>query len=308
MFELIKQGIGYLLGWIYEFIPNYGWALIVFTFVVKILLLPLGLKQQKSMTKMQVMQPKLEELKEKYKNDQQKQSQEMMKLYKEYGISPMGGCLPMLIQLPILLLLYRVLYKPLTYMLHMSQGDIKAVIAEKGIEFAKGVMEQIEIAKKANLIDFNFLGIDLSLKPTHNGWISFAMLIPVLAAATTYLSSKITMYINQNKQAEKNDNEPAKPQRILSPEQKNTNGQPATAEMSKTMTWMMPIFTLWITTTLPSAMGIYWTASNVFSVVQTIILNGYYAKKVSAEINAQTVAIAEKKQLRYGNKKKKGSK
>ena len=76
------------------------------------------------------------------------------------------------------------------------------------------------------------------------------------------------MYINQNKQAEKKDNEPAKPQRILSPEQKNTGGQPATAEMGKTMTWMMPIFTLWITTTLPSAMGIYWTASNVFSVVQ----------------------------------------
>ena len=116
------------------------------------------------------------------------------------------------------------------------------------------------------------------------------------------------MYINQNKQAEKKDNEPPKPQRILSPEQKNTGGQPATAEMGKTMTWMMPIFTLWITTTLPSAMGIYWTASNVFSVVQTIILNGYYAKKVSAEINAQTAAMAEKKQLRYGNKKKKGNK
>lgn len=299
MFEWIKQGIGYILGWIYDFIPNYGWALILFTLVVKLLLLPLGLKQQKSMTKMQVIQPKLEELKEKYKNDQQKQSQEMMKLYKEYDISPMGGCLPMLIQLPILFLLYRVLYKPLTYMLHMSSGEISAL----GVTYTKGAMEQIEIAKKANLVDFDFMGIDLSLNPNAEGWISVAMLIPVLAALTTYLSSKISMLMNKNKQKDKKEE---KPKRILSPEQKDT-GKPATAEMGKTMTWMMPILTLWITSTFPAAMGIYWIASNVFSLGQTLILNGYYAKKTLAEIEERSAVIAEKKQLRYGNKKRKGN-
>lgn len=299
MFEWIKQGIGYILGWIYEIIPNYGWALILFTLVVKLLLLPLGLKQQKSMTKMQVIQPKLEELKEKYKNDQQKQSQEMMKLYKEYDISPMGGCLPMLIQLPILFLLYRVLYKPLTYMLHMSQSAIDAL----GVSYTKGAMEQIEIAKKANLVDFDFFGIDLSLNPNAEGWISIAMLIPVLAALTTYLSSKISMLMNKNKQKDK---EQEKPKRILSPEQKDT-GKPAAAEMGKTMTWMMPILTLWITSTFPAAMGIYWIASNVFSVGQTLILNGYYAKKTLAEIEERSAVLAEKKQLRYGNKKRKGN-
>ena len=123
----MKVPIGYLLGWIYNLIPNYGWALIVFTLVVKLLLLPLGLKQQKSMTKMQAMQPKITALQEKYKNDQQKLSQETMKLYKEYGVSPMGGCLPMLIQLPILFALYRVLYRPLTYMLHMTDKAIGAL-------------------------------------------------------------------------------------------------------------------------------------------------------------------------------------
>ena len=299
MFEWIKQGIGYILGWIYEFIPNYGWALILFTLVVKLLLLPLGLKQQKSMTKMQVIQPKLEELKEKYKNDQQKQSQEMMKLYKEYDISPMGGCLPMLIQLPILFMLYRVLYKPLTYMLHMSASEISAL----GVSYTKGAMEQIEIAKKANLVDFDFLGIDLSLNPNAEGWISVAMLIPVVAALTTYLSSKISMLMNKNKQKDKKDE---KPKRILSPEQKDTD-KPAAAEMGKTMTWMMPILTLWITSTFPAAMGIYWIASNVFSVGQTLILNGYYAKKTLAEIEERSAALAEKKQLRYGNKKRKGN-
>ncbi len=305
MFEWIKQGIGYILGGIYGFIPNYGWALILFTLVVKLLLLPLGLKQQKSMTKMQVIQPKLEELKEKYKNDQQKQSQEMMKLYKEYNISPMGGCLPLLIQLPILLLLYRVLYKPLTYMLHMSAGEITTLVAEKGIEYTKGTMEQIEIAQKAGLIDFSFFGIDLSLNPNHFGWISLAMLIPIIAAATTYLSSKVSMLMNKNKQAEKKEDE--KPKRILSPEQKET-AKPATAEMGKTMTWMMPIMTLWITTTFPAALGIYWIASNVFSVGQTVLLNGYYAKKMSAEIEKHSLELAEKKQRRYGNKKKRGNK
>ena len=200
-FDIIKVPIGYILGWIYEIIPNYGWALIVFTFVVKLLLLPLGLKQQKSMTKMQAMQPKIAALQEKYKNDQQKLSQETMKLYKEYNISPMGGCLPMLIQLPVLFALYRVLYKPLTYMLHMAEGAITSLCAEFAIDMSnKNPMAQIQIAEKAHLIDFDFFGLNLSANPNAEGWISIAMIIPVLAALTTYFSSKITMMMNKNKQ------------------------------------------------------------------------------------------------------------
>lgn len=304
MFELVKVPIGYLLGWIYKLIPNYGWALIVFTLAVKLLLLPLGLKQQKSMTKMQAMQPKITALQEKYKNDQQKLSQETMKLYKEYGVSPMGGCLPMLIQLPILFALYRVLYRPLTYMLHMSDKAIGTLGNQFVIDMSnKNPMAQIQIAEKANLIDFDFFGLNLSANPNAEGWLTIAMFIPVLAAVTTYFSSKVTMLMNKNK---KDDKKEEKPKRILSPDQKDA--KPNANEMGQTMTWMMPIFTLWITATFPAALGIYWVASNVFSIGQTVLLNGYYAKKTNNEISLQDTLIAEKKEAKFAGRKRKGKK
>ncbi|MBO5743631.1 MAG: YidC/Oxa1 family membrane protein insertase [Clostridia bacterium] len=305
MFELVKVPIGYLLGWIYNLIPNYGWALIVFTLAVKLLLLPLGLKQQKSMTKMQAMQPKITALQEKYKNDQQKLSQETMKLYKEYGVSPMGGCLPMLIQLPILFALYRVLYRPLTYMLHMTDKAIGALGNQFVIDMSnKNPMAQIQIAEKAKLIDFDFFGLNLSANPNAEGWLTIAMIIPVLAAVTTYFSSKVTMLMNKNK---KDDKKEEKPKRILSPDQKDAKSNSAN-EMGQTMTWMMPIFTLWITATFPAALGIYWVASNVFSIGQTVLLNGYYANKTNKEISAQDMLIAEKKEAKFAGRKRKGKK
>ena len=81
--KIITTPLGYILGFIYSFVGNYGWSLIIFTVLIKLVILPLALKQQKSTTKMQQLQPKVEEVKEKYKYDQQKMSEETMKLYKE---------------------------------------------------------------------------------------------------------------------------------------------------------------------------------------------------------------------------------
>lgn len=310
LLEFVKVPIGYLLGWIYAIIPNYGWTIILFTLVTKLILLPLGLKQQKSMTKMQAMQPKLAALQEKYKNDKQKQSEETMKLYKQYGISPMGGCLPMLIQLPIIFALYRVLYRPITYMLHYSAervGDLAYDLALKlghTIDM-KAPMAQIEIARGADLIDFSFLGLDLAANPNADGWITLAMIIPILAAVTTYFSSKITTMMNDKKK--KSQTVEKKPQRILSPDQK-TAPSGDTAQVGKTMTWMMPIMTLWFTSTFPAALGVYWIASNIFSIVQTLILNGYYSKKMELEIADTEAQIASKREARLANKKRKGKK
>jgi len=301
LFEWIKQGVGYILGWIYELVPNYGVALILFTFAIKLLLLPLGLKQQKSMTKMQVIQPKVEELKEKYKDDKQKLQQETAKLYKEYNVGCAGGCLPMLIQLPILIMLYRVIQEPLEYMLHMSGNEIKALATEFDIKSAK---DQIAIAKAAGKINFDFLGLDLSGTPSSNGWFSLPMLIPVFAALTTYLSSKVTTLMNKKKNEKK---EEEKPKRILSPEQKDASPS-AAGDVGKSMTMIMPFMTLFITANFFSAIGVYWIASNVFSVGQTVLLNGYYAKRLTAEIEKHEAELIEKRQLRYGNKKRKGNK
>ncbi len=311
MFELVKVPIGYLLGWIYSIIPNYGWTIILFTLVVKLILLPLGLKQQKSMTKMQAVQPKLTALQDKYKNDKQKLSEETMKLYKQYGISPMGGCLPMLIQLPILFALYRVLYRPITYMLHLSAEKVADLAYGLAVELGRTIdmkapMAQIEIAKGTGLIDFDFFGLDLAANPNAEGWITVAMIIPILAAVTTYFSSKITTMMNDKKK-KNNEEKDTKPQRILSPEQK-TAPTADTAQVGKTMTWMMPIMTLWITTTFPAALGLYWIASNVFSIGQTVILNSYYAKKMNLEIAETEAELSAKREAKFANKKRKGKK
>lgn len=303
--ELIKVPIGYLLDWIYQFVGNYGGALILFTLAIKILLLPLGLKQQKSMTKMQKLQPQLTALQEKYKNDRNALGQETMKLYKKYDVSPAGGCLPLLIQLPILFALYRVIYKPLTYMCHMGQEAIEKLAGSLNFELTGNMMEQIELAKLAKAVNFDFLGLDLSLVPTFSKWET--LIIPVLAGVTTYLSSKITQWINQNDKPK--SEEPKKKERILSPDQKRTGQDANSAEgMTKTMSTIMPFFTVWITYTLPMAMGVYWVASNVFSIGQTILLNGYYAKKFNVEMLEDAEKREEKQKRLHGKKKNRRNK
>lgn len=304
--ELIKVPIGYLLDWIYQFVGNYGGALILFTLAIKILLLPLGLKQQKSMTKMQKLQPQLAALQEKYKNDKNALGQETMKLYKKYDVSPMGGCLPLLIQLPILFALYRVIYEPLTYMCHMGQDAISALAKDFNFELTGNMMEQINLAKLADKINFSFLGLDLSLVPSFDNWPT--LIIPVLAGVTTYFSSKITQWVNKNDKPEKKE-EPKKKERILSPEQKSTSQNANSAEsMTKSMSTIMPLFTVWITYTLPMAMGVYWVASNVFSIGQTVLLNGYYAKKFSGELEAANEEKAEKQAKLHGKRKNRRNK
>lgn len=287
----ISDILGRILNFFYWLIPNYGWALVVFTLAVKLILLPLSLKQQKSMTKMKLVQPKMTELQEKYGNDRQKLSEETMKLYKEYNISPMGGCLPMLIQLPILFGLFYVIRNPLTYMLGYENQQIWALMAEYGI--ANSPQMEIEIATRANLINFDFFGLDLSAQPSF-GVINSLWIIPVVAGLTTYLSSAVTNWMNGE---DKKKKEEQKPQRVLNPDQK----QPANTQSTmKTMTYIMPIMTAWIAFSFPAALGLYWSISNVLSVVQTIVLNGYYAKKIQTEF----VVCEERKALEREEKMK----
>lgn len=346
--KFISTPLGYILGIIYDVVGNYGWALVIFTVAIKLILLPLTLKQQKSTTKMQQIQPMLKEVQEKYQYDQQKLSEETMKLYKEYGVNPAGGCLPLLIQMPILFALYRVIYQPLTYMRHMSNQSIleaigitnfdkienltgswnKLVGNKDNIAVISKALEELginveNISKTANqlqiflaenveklYINFDLFGINLAESPSLSK-LSVLWLIPIIATFTTYLSTKITtMMTNKDKKKEeKNSDEPVKKERVLSPDQKKPAGNASSAEsMTKSMSLMMPLMTLWITFTLPATLGLYWIVSNVLAIVQTVALNGYYKKKLAPEIEAQSEQIRIKKELkdaRYKNKKKK---
>jgi YidC/Oxa1 family membrane protein insertase len=105
----LLDGMGWVLARIYDVIPNFGLSIIVLTIIIRVILLPLGIKQIKSMQHMQAIQPKIKALQKKYKNDKQKQQEETMKLYKEAGVNPLGGCLPLLLQFPILIAMYSIL-------------------------------------------------------------------------------------------------------------------------------------------------------------------------------------------------------
>lgn len=314
----IYRAFGFMLNLIYSFTENYGIAIILLTLLIKMILLPLTLKQQKSMTKMQRMQPKLAELQEKYKYDKDRASQETMKLYKEYGVNPMGGCLPLIIQFPILIAFYRVIQQPVQYVLGYSKKALSAALKANGIsETAAG--GQIILAEKLGELNFDFFGLDLATTPWEEikllmagkaGAIALtALIIPVLSCLTTYLTSKVSTALNNKKKDKEEKKEEKKPQRILSPDQKTSSGADNSAQsMTKSMTYFMPIMTLWLTLTFPAALGLYWTVSNVLSLVQTIVLNGYYNNKLAVEIEKQDMEREQKiqeKMKKYNMKKKK---
>ena len=115
--------LSYIINPIYNLVGNYGVAVILFTVIVKVLLVPLGVKQQKTMVKTKQIKPELDKIQSKYKNDKEKLNEETMKLYQKYDINPMGGCLPLLVQFPILLGLYRVIQHPINWILRSNPVD-----------------------------------------------------------------------------------------------------------------------------------------------------------------------------------------
>lgn len=188
---------------------NYGLAILAVTIIIRLLVLPLTIKQLKSSKAMQALQPQMQKLREKYKDNQQKMQEEMMKLFQKHNINPMGGCLPLLVQMPILIAFYQAI---------MRNDHIREAI---------------------------FLGMQLGESPS-----SFpAILLPVIAALTTYLQQKM-MGANANPQM-------------------------------KMMMTIMPVMILFIAMTLPSALSLYWVYGNLFTLVQSYFLRDMY--KVSKE-------------------------
>lgn len=124
----IMLGLGWVLKLMYILVNNYGVAILLFTIVVKAILLPLTVKQQKSMLKTQKLQPLLMDLQKKYENDKEKLNQETMKLYQKYQVNPMSGCLPMLIQFPIIIALYWVVKQPIIYIMGVASSDIWRIV------------------------------------------------------------------------------------------------------------------------------------------------------------------------------------
>jgi len=293
VFDIINVPLGYIFRWLYLLIGNYGWTIVAFTLIIKLAMFPLTLKQQKSMKKTQALQPKLAKIQEKYKYDQEKLNQETMKLYQEEGANPMGGCLPMLIQFPILIALYNIIRKPISYVMMLSKDAIMKIYETLNGAAAENFarIDQIGLAKQmeknfdklgeyaSRVIDFDFLGIfDLSVTPTLQ-FISqnpIYALIPIVAGGTTYLVNYVSTKVNG---------------------MANQSGNPAGSSM-KMMNVMFPLMTAWFAVTLPAGLGLYWTVSNLFQILQMVIMNKYIHVEVSADDDGQ-------KHFRQRKKKKK---
>lgn len=286
-FDLITVPLGQFLYFVYNTIAfeNYGIAVIIFTIVIKLVLLPLTVKQYRSTSKMQEIQPLIQDIQRRYKNDKEKMNQELMKLYQEHKYNPAGGCLPMLIQLPVILSLYWVINQPLKYLLRKSAEQIAALVEYVTQAIGKTPGSYIseiqvvnyfnshpselsnvsELLQPAELINFNFLGINLGLIPTFDTSRLFGaematylplLLIPILAVTTTFISTK-----------------------LLTPKTSEGKGNDTAASTQSTMALIGPLMTLFFSFQLPAGVALYWIVSNVFQIFQQLYINKYVLRK-----------------------------
>ena len=259
MLDFITVPFGYVMRLIYQVVGNYGLSIIMFSLLTKLIMLPLSVKTKKSMLDMQRVQPKINDLQKKYGKDQQKLSEELQKLYAEEGISPFGSCLPTLLTLPIMMGLYYVISKPLTYFMRLSAEEITKIGDILGITASNGYSIEIDIAGQlfqnfdkishvsANLmpVNFDFFGMNLAATPSFSEF-NLLWIIPVLSGLTAFLYNKVT--------------------RMGQPELTEAQGS------MKMMNLMMPLMSVYFGFILPAGLGVYWIANNVFMAVQDLVL------------------------------------
>lgn len=291
MFQLFANIFGYLLQLLYTLVNNYGLAIIIFTVVIKLLLLPLSIKQQRTMKKSAELQEKMKVIQFKYKNDPEKMNQEIMELYKTEKMNPFSGCLTAIIQMILLLSIFYLVRSPLTFMEKMPQDTINTYVqqlkeAEKPVsevypeidlireyEFLKEKNPEDGNLEKMN-IQMNLFGLDLSKIPQQNMSDYTVYIIPVLYILSSFISIRLTtaMQQKQQKSAKKEetiiDGETGKE---LVPQEENE--MDTVMQTNKMMSWMMPILSISIAFVAPLGLALYWLMNNILMIIERIVLD-----------------------------------
>lgn len=273
MFNFFANIFGYVLNFIYNLVQNYGIAIIIFTVLLKLCMLPMSIKQQKTMKKTAKIQEEVKVLQDKYSNDPVRLNQEMMDLYKNENMSPFSGCLGSLFQMIVIISIFYLVSRPLTYMLHIDAETINNYVTEIQAESNENInyQEIAVIREKAKqderiYINMDFLGLDLSSVPSQNysDWKVFV--IPVLYVITSIVSIRITtsmQTIKKDKTEEKKENEE----------------EDTVAEMNKTMNMMMPIMSVSIALIAPLGLALYWLVSNILMIAERIVINKFFKEE-----------------------------
>lgn len=291
MFEAFANIFGYLLQPIYTVVNNYGLAIILFTVIIKLLLLPLSIKQQRTMKKSIAIQDKVKAIQFKYKNDPEKMNQELMNLYKTEKVSPFGGCLTAIIQVILLASIFYLVKCPLTFMEKIPEESINTYIkqlteAEKPVNQVYpeiDIIRENEFLKEKNpedanidkaKIEMNLLGLDLSKIPQQNLTDYKVYIIPLLYILSTSISIKLTTRAQEKQKQEKKEDEPI----VIKEDSKELVPQDEEEvdpmmQMNKTMSWMMPIISLYITFIAPLGLALYWLMNNILMIIERIVLD-----------------------------------
>lgn len=285
MFQFFANIFGYLLDFINNLVGNYGLAIILFTVVIKLLMLPLSIKQQKTMKKTAKIQEQLKIIQFKYKNDPEKLNRETMELYKKENMSPFSGCLSVIMQFILLISIFYMVRYPLTYMERVDKNQINTYIQQmkddgktvseayseidvvREIEYLRDKFPEDEKLKEINL-NMNFFGLDLSKIPQQNlsDWTVY--IIPILYIISTFISMRITTSM-QKKSKENKDVIDITEEK----QEEKSEMEDAMEQSNKMMSWMMPIMSVSISLVAPLGLALYWLVNNVLMIAERLVLD-----------------------------------
>ena len=276
---------GYVLNFLYEWVQNYGWAMILFSVLLQLILLPLSIKQQKSMKKSAKIQQEMKKLQVKYRNNPELLNQEVMGLYKKEKVSPFSGCLSSIIQLILFLSVFYLVSRPLTYMLKVDPTVIQNYeqeITQSGETSSYPEMKIIEekaAEDESVYINMDFLGLDLSKVPMQNLSDIKVLIIPIIYVITTFVNIKLITNMNKTKEQrekEKEDKKRKKQKNALTDgkqEESMEEQLESMQQMTNSMNYMMPIMSIAIALIAPLGLSLYWLVKNILQLGERVLLN-----------------------------------
>lgn len=283
MINFFSNIFGYVLNLIYGLVSNYGLAIILFSVLIKIIMIPLSIKQEKTLRKNQKIQEEMKIIQIKHNGNQEKINQEMMELYKREKMNPFGGCFSIIIQFILLFAMFYLVRSPLTYMkkvnndvIENQKTEIRQELGDNSISANYPEMSVIKYIKDKDMkdnemyINMDFAGLDLSKVPQENFNDIKVFIIPVLYVISSVISIKLSTNINNKKEKEDNNKEEK--------EQKDDPTEMA-AQMNKSMSWMMPILSVTISLMAPLGLALYWLVNNIIMIAERLILNKIFSKE-----------------------------